>query len=86
MTTSILYIYESINPATGKKRTRKTLTENPAYGTLAGTTYRIVADPGKVLTDGVTTTSCIDADNPNLWTEIDEPEPEPEPEPEETNE
>ena len=78
MTTNTLYIYESINPATGKKRTRKTLTQNPSYGTLIGTAYRLIADAGKVLTDGVVITSCIDTDNPALWTEINEPTPEPE--------
>lgn len=80
MTTNTLYIYESINPATGKKRTRKTLTQNPSYGTFIGTAYRLIADAGKVLTDGIITTSCIDTDpdNPVLWTEIDEPTPEPE--------
>lgn len=80
MTTNTLYIYESVNPATGKKRTRKTLTQNPSHGTLVGTAYRLVANAGKVLTDGAITTPCIDTDNPALWQEIDEPQPEPEPE------
>lgn len=78
MTTNTLYIYESINPTTGKKRTRKTLTQNPSYGTLIGTAYRLIADAGKVLTDGINKTSCIDTANPSQWTEINEPQPEPE--------
>jgi len=35
--------------------------------------YRLIADKGKVLTDGVATYACIDTDSPNKFTEIDEP-------------
>lgn len=37
---------------------------------------RLIADEGKVLTDGETTTSCVDvcpADDVDKWTEIDAP-------------
>jgi hypothetical protein len=36
--------------------------------------HRLIADEGKVLTDGVTVTSCIDVDDAEGWAEIDEPE------------
>lgn len=75
MTTKTLYIYERIN-SKGKKKTTYSLTENPALGTLVGTAYRLIADAGKVLTDGITMTYCIDTDAPSAWTEIDEPTPE----------
>lgn len=32
--------------------------------------FRLVADDGYVLTDGVNTTACIDTDNPAAWSEI----------------
>lgn len=32
--------------------------------------YRLIADEGHVLTDGVNYTSCTDTDNPDLWTEV----------------
>lgn len=79
MTTNTLYIYERMNKK-GKKVTTFSLTQNSALGMLVGTAYRLIADPGKVLTDGRTVTSCIDTDDPSQWTEIDEPTPEPEPE------
>lgn len=38
---------------------------------------RLIADEGKVLTDGTDfTTPCIDVDDVSGWYEIDEPEPE----------
>ena len=37
------------------------------------TKYRLVADEGKVLTDGKTVTTCIDTETPYLWDEIDDP-------------
>lgn len=87
MTTKTLYIYESVNPATGKKRTRKTLTQNPSYGTLIGTAYRLTAAPHKVLVNALgDVVYCIDTDEPARWTEEDEPQPEPEPENDETSE
>lgn len=36
--------------------------------------YRLIADEGKMLTDGINITCCVDTGNPNIWTEIDEPE------------
>ena len=39
--------------------------------------YRLVADEGKVLTNGETVATCVDTDTPEEWTEIDDPEPEP---------
>ena len=36
--------------------------------------YRLVADEGKVLTNGTVTTACIDTDTTEGWEEIDEPE------------
>ena len=84
MTSNTLYIYERTNKK-GKKVTTYSLTQNPALGTLTGTAYRLIADEGKVLTNGRTQTACIDTADPSEWTEIDEPQPEPEPEGE-TNE
>lgn len=81
MTNNTLYVYQLIKP-NGKKKITKSLTQRTDKGELIGTEYRLVADPGKVLTDGVTMTSCIDTADPSQWTEIDEPTPEPEPEPE----
>lgn len=43
---------------------------NVPYTTL----HRLVADEGKVLTDGETVTLCIDVDSPEGWTEIEDPE------------
>ena len=85
MTSNTLYIYQLIKPD-GKKKTTKSLTQRTDKGELIGTEYRLIADAGKVLTDGRTVTSCIDTADPSLWTEIDEPEPEPEPENDETSE
>ena len=31
---------------------------------------RLVADEGYILTDGVNYTSCIDTDNPSVWSEV----------------
>lgn len=82
MTTNTLYIYQLIKPD-GKKKTTKSLTPRTDKGELIGTEYRLIADTGKVLTDGRQNVTVIDTADPALWTEIDEPEPEPEPE--ETN-
>lgn len=30
---------------------------------------RLVAEEGRTLTDGVTTTTCVDTDNPDAWEE-----------------
>lgn len=35
--------------------------------------YRLIADEGKALTDGVTITACTDTSDPYIWMEIDDP-------------
>ena len=35
---------------------------------------RLVADEGNALTDGNTTTPCVDTDNPDVWAEVEDPE------------
>lgn len=35
--------------------------------------YRLIADEGKILTNGETETSCIDVNTPEGWIEIDAP-------------
>lgn len=41
------------------------------------TTYaelvRLVADDGKLLTDGNISTPCVDTENPSVWAEINDP-------------
>lgn len=32
--------------------------------------FRLVADEGYILTDGVSYTSCTDTDNPSAWSEV----------------
>lgn len=75
MTSNTLYIYQLIKP-NGKKKFTKSLTQRTDKGELIGTEYRLIADPGKLLTDGIITTSCIDIAEPSQWAEIDEPTPE----------
>lgn len=36
--------------------------------------FRLVADEGYTLTNGETTTACIDTDNPDNWTKIEDTE------------
>ena len=49
----------------------------PEQGTEYTTLFRVIADEGKLLTDGTDfTTPCIDVDDIEGWYEIDEPEPE----------
>ena len=36
--------------------------------------YRIIADEGKILTNGETMTPCVDVDSTEGWDEIDAPE------------
>lgn len=43
---------------------------NKPYTTL----HRLVADEGKVITDGETVTSCVDVYTTEGWREIDDPE------------
>ena len=38
--------------------------------------YRIVADEGKILTNGIKRTGCIDVDTVDGWDEIDAPDEE----------
>ena len=38
------------------------------------THYRLIADEGKMLTDGKTVTPYIDTETPYLWDEIDAPD------------
>ena len=71
METKTLYIYNTI--VNNKVRRTVTLTRNELLGEFIGTSYRLIADPGKVLTNGVEQTSCIDTDDPSQWTEIEEP-------------
>lgn len=79
MTTNTLYIYQLIKP-NGKKKITKSLTQRTDKGELIGTEYRLVADVGKVLTDGRQIVTVIDTADPSQWQEIDEPTPEAEPE------
>ncbi len=79
MTSNTLYIYQLIKP-NRKKKITKSLTQRTDKGELIGTEYRLVADPGKVLTDGKQMVSVIDTADPSHWQEINEPQPEPEPE------
>jgi len=34
--------------------------------------YRLIADEGRTLTDGVNHAECVDTDNPDAWEEADE--------------
>ena len=45
----------------------------PPSGTAYDTRYRLIADEGMALTDGMTTTACTDTDDPLIWTEIPAP-------------
>ena len=37
-------------------------------------TYRLIADEGMILTNGVEETCCVDTDHPEEWSEIEAPE------------
>ena len=52
------------------------ITESPDKPDVAEytTRYRLIASDGKLLTDGITETFCIDVDSTDGWTEIDDPE------------
>lgn len=69
-----LYIYQAI--VNNKIRRIVTLNQDSSLGELIGTSNRLVADQGMILTDGINQTSCIDTDDPSKWTEIPEPIPE----------
>lgn len=45
---------------------------NPSHNDYTET-YRLIADEGKVLTDGTNTYVCIDTDYPDNYTEVSEP-------------
>ena len=45
----------------------------PTDGIAYDIRYRLIADDGKVLTDGTSTTACVDAASPTGWAEIDDP-------------
>jgi hypothetical protein len=47
-----------------------TVTPNKPTDTLYTETYRLIADEGMVLTDGVNTYGCIDTDDASKFTEI----------------
>ena len=52
------------------------VTESPNKpdGAEYTTRCRLIADDGKLLTDGTTETYCIDVDSADGWSEIDDPE------------
>ena len=45
---------------------------NKPDGAEYTTRYRLIASDGKLLTDGITETYCIDVDSADGWTEIDD--------------
>ena len=47
------------------------------YAGVYSLKYRLIADDGKLLTEGTTITECVDVESPEGWTEIDAPEDEP---------
>ena len=73
MTQTTIYKYVQIK-TNGKKRTIYSPTINPAYGDSYTLMYRLVADAGKVLTDGKLEVPSVDTTTPEAWTEIDAPE------------
>lgn len=68
MKTIDLYKYER----DGGGITVSTIEPDKPYTTM----YRLVADKGKMLTDGKAVTPCIDTETPYLWDEIDDPDTE----------
>lgn len=65
MTVKKLYVYQREDGGT----TVSTLKPDTDYTEE----FRLIADEGKVLTNGEITTSCIDVENTEGWYEIDEP-------------
>ena len=57
------------------KRPDGGITTSPSQpdGVVYDLRYRLLADDGNALTDGVTITACIDVSSPDGWTEIDDP-------------
>lgn len=45
----------------------------PTDGIAYDIRYRLIADDGKVLTNGTSTTACVDAASSTGWAEIDDP-------------
>ena len=48
--------------------------EQPDGGTAYELRYRLIADEGKILTDGTTEAGCADVSNPYMWEEVEAPE------------
>ena len=66
MQTIILYKY---------KRRGGGITVSPTKPSAKHTEmYRLVADEGKILTDGETVTTCVDTNDVDAWVEIDNAE------------
>ena len=61
----IIPLYKYIRPDGG------TTISTKGPGTLSNSLCRIIADKGKILTDGKTKTKCIDTENSLYWQEID---------------
>lgn len=72
MTIKNLYRYENTDGSISISPIQREETDTPYM-------YRVIADEGKVLTDGTNITPCTDTHTPEIYTEIDEP-PEPSPE------
>ena len=66
-------LYKIIRPDGGT-----TVTPEMPTGMEYTLMYRLIADDGKILTNGETETCCVDvkAADVSKWTEIDAPEPE----------
>lgn len=67
MQTVNLYRYEDADSITITPEKRNPT--DPIY------CYRLIADDGKILTDGEMETPCIDTHDPWKWSEIDDPNP-----------
>ena len=65
MKTVNLYRYEDVDGITITPEKRNPT--DPIY------CYRLIADDGKILTDGEMETPCIDTHEPWKWSEIDDP-------------
>lgn len=57
-------LYRYIRPNGGV--TVSTVKPDAEYAEL----FRLVADEGYILTDGTEYTTCIDTDNPSVWSEV----------------
>lgn len=72
MTIKNLYRYENTDGSYSISPIQNEETDMPYM-------FRVIADEGKVLTDGIDTTPCTDTHTPEIYTETDAP-PEPTPE------